>query len=253
VTTTASSPATNSASSKLFLLVAIVLGILATILSFVFINSASLASASGPKRTIVVAKHDLSPNAVIDPERDLEKEEIPAKFSSLASRSLDPEAMKSYKGERVNRDIFAGQPVLIADLAAVGQLVLEKPYYALTIPAETGMIIPGDTVKIIFAKAAPASTTVTAGVSNASYDATIIGDEDGFKVLAVGGYLYKNRSQVLVSDQHNSSGSLKNVTLRVTDKQARQIIGALGALSGSQKATLMICPPPDTQPAASNP
>jgi Flp pilus assembly protein CpaB len=247
VTTTASSPATSS--SKLFLLVAIVLGILATILSFVFINSASLTNASGPKRTIVVAKHDLSPNAVLDPERDLEKEEIPAKFSSLAGRSLDSEALKSYKGERVNRDIFAGQPVLIADLAAVGQLVLEKPYYALTIPADANMIIPGDTVKIIFAKTPTASVTPGAIAANTQFDATIIGDEDGFKVLAVGGYLYKNRAQVLVSDQYNSGAGAKTVTLRVTDKQARQIVGALGALGGSQKATLMICPPSDTQPA----
>ena len=87
----------------MFLGVAVALGVLATVLAFGFIqNSAESGGGNGPK--IVVANRDLSPNSVIDPDRDLKQIEIPARFRSLAERGLNWEGRNIYKGERVNRD-----------------------------------------------------------------------------------------------------------------------------------------------------
>ncbi|HEY4329882.1 MAG TPA: SAF domain-containing protein, partial [Phycisphaerae bacterium] len=118
----------SSTASKLFLVVAVALGVLATMLAFAFINSQG-SGDNGVGVTIVVAKRDIAPNTTIDPERDLRTDKIPARYASMAQGSLDWDSRTSYKGQRVNRDIKAGQPVLLADLAAVGTLTLEKPYF----------------------------------------------------------------------------------------------------------------------------
>ena len=256
--TSASPPSSSSpgapgsaAASKVFLMVAVLLGVLATVLAFFFINQAG-ASNTGPRVDIVVAVHDMSPNLPLDPARDLTVIDIPQRFSTLANRCLDPKALATYKGARINREILAGQPVLLGDIVDTDFLILEKPYFALTLPAETGMIIPGDYVKIILTKpnlVNAASPTPVAGAP--SYDATIIGKDEGFKVLAVGAYLFKTRQQMLFADSSSSSASAANnktVTLQVTDAQAKEIMAALGTLSSSNKAILLLCPSAKTAP-----
>jgi Flp pilus assembly protein CpaB len=246
VATSASPP--SSTASKAFLIVAVALGVLATVLAFAYISSAGSGN-NGPTKFIVVAAHDMSPNAPLDPDKDLKQLAIPERFASLAQRCLDWEARASYKGERVNREIKMDQPVMLADISAVGELVLEKPYFALTLPAETGMIIPGDFVKIIVTKAnlVNAAAGSAALASAMPYDAQIIGKDEGYKVLAVGGYLFKTRQQVLTSDQYGSSSTTnKTVTLQVTEAQAREIMGALGSVTSSTKAILLMGPSANT-------
>lgn len=234
----------SAAASKMFLLVAVLLGVLATVLAFFFINNAS-ANNTGPQIWVVVAKHDMSPNLPLDPERDLTRIQIPQRFASLADRCLDWELRASYKGQRINREIFAGQPILRSDLVATSSvLFLDKPYTALTLPAETGMIIPGDYVKIIVSRSnlvGAASTSPVAGVP--AYDAAIIGKGDGFKVLAVGGMTSMPRSMTIATNQ---SSAAKTVTLQVTEAQATEIMGALGTINGSTKAVLLLCPSENT-------
>ncbi|HVT80953.1 MAG TPA: hypothetical protein VHM90_09870 [Phycisphaerae bacterium] len=251
--TTSPPPPPSSATSKVFLAVAVTLGVLATILAFAFINGAAGGTNSGPKITIVVARHDLDANTVIDPNRDLKTMDIPTRFGALRAASLDPEALATYKGQRVNRYVQGDQPVMLGDLGGVGSLELEAPFFALTLPAETGMIIPGDFVKIIITKA----NTVSEGAGSPRmagglpFDATIIGKDAGFKVLAVGGYLFKTRQQVLTADQYGAaSNAAKSVTLQVTEPQAKEIMGALGSLSTTNKAILLLCPGPNTKPPA---
>src|SRR5206468_3131136 len=139
-------------------------------------------------------------------------------------------ALASYKGDRVNREIKQDQFILLADISAEGEFVLEKPYFALSLPADTGMIVPGDYVKIIVTKANLTSAAAAAAgnappPSAMPYDATIIGKGDGYKVLAVGGALFKTRQQVLTSDQYNTSAP-KSVTLQVTENDAKEIMSA---------------------------
>lgn len=241
--------APSSAASKMFLIIAVALGVLATILAFAFINSAG-STDNTPKINIVVARHDMSPNAPIDPERDLKIIQIPRTFQSWADRCLSPGALSSYKGDHVNREIKTDQPVMFADISAVGELVLEKPYFALTLPADTGMIIPGDYVKIIVTKANLTSAVAAASGNSpppnaAPFEVTTLGGNDGYKVLAVGGYLFKTRQQVLAADQYNSSAP-KTVTLQVTEPQAKEIMGALGSTSGNNKVPLLLAPSANT-------
>jgi Flp pilus assembly protein CpaB len=259
-TNVSSSPAApgSAAASKIFLLVAIMLGVLAMLLAFFFINSAG-ASNTGPKVFVTVAKRDLPANTLIDPSRDLKTMAIPQQFASLRDKCLDPTNLSLYKGQRLNREILADQPVLQADISpfSAGDLVLVKPYMALTLPAEPGLIIPGDYVKIILTKSnlvGAASPTPVEGVPQ--FDATIVGKGDGFKVLAVGGSLFKTRQQALMQDPYSSSATAsKTVTLEVTEAQAKEIMGAIGSLSSANKAILLLCPsaktePPNVEPSA---
>jgi Flp pilus assembly protein CpaB len=238
----------TAAASKVFLMVAVLLGVLATILAFFFINSAG-SSTSGPQVSIVVAKRDLAPNTPVEPDRDLTLTEVPAKFSRLARQCLDAESLKNYKGARINREILMGQPVMLADIVDRDFLVLEKPYMALTLPAESGILIPGDYVKIILTKTNMVNVAATEPVAAPAYDTTILGKDDGFKVLAVGSYLFKTRQQALFVDPGNAAAANnKTVTLQVTEDQAREILSALGSLSSSNRPTLLLCPSPKTAP-----
>jgi Flp pilus assembly protein CpaB len=227
-------------------LVAVLLGVLATILAFVLINSAS-SNSSGQSVSIVVAKRDLAPNTSIDPDRDLLVSELPAKYARLARQCLDAQALKNYKGTHINREVVMGQPVMLADIVDRDFLVLEKPYRALMLPAEAGILIPGDYVKIMLTKANMVGAAATEPVATSAYDANIIGPEEGFKVLAVGSYLFKTRQQALFADPMNAAGaSNKTVTIQVTEDQAKQILSALGSLTSSNKPTLLLCPSPKT-------
>ncbi len=245
----------SAAASKIFLAVAVLLGVLATLLAFMFIRSEN----SGTPILITVAKRDLPANTTIDPSRDLKTMQYPPQYTTLRDNSLDPKALNAYKGTRLNRELFQNQPVMLADIApfSAGDLVLEKPYMALTLPADTGMIIPGDYVKIILARPSllgAVSTVPAAGMPQS--DVIIVGNDPGFKVLAVGGSLFKTRQQTMASDQYSSAAN-KTVTLQVTEAQAKEIMNVLGSLNSANRVTLLLCPsaktaPPET-PAAEPP
>jgi Flp pilus assembly protein CpaB len=238
------------------------LGLLATVLAFFFINSAG-ASNTGPQIWVTVAKRDLPANTVIDPSRDLKATRIPQQFQEWASRCLNPTALNIYKGSRLNREIFADQPVLLPDISpfSAGDLVLEKPYLALTLPTEPGLIIPGDYVKLVLTKSNLTGMTATMPVAGVTpYDATIVGKDEGFKVLAVGGSLFKTRQQALMPEQYGAAASAsKTVTIQVTETQAKEIMSAVGSLNSANKVTLLLCPsaktapPPDAPPAPPEP
>jgi Flp pilus assembly protein CpaB len=242
--------------SQMFLLVAILLGVIATVVAFAFIQSAG-NQENGPQIKIVVAGHDLKANASLLPERDLQTISIPQKFSKLALQSLDVNALGNYKGQRVNRRIQAGQPVFLSDLSAGGELEIRENMRALTLPAEAGLIIPGDYVKIMVVRAnAPASPDAPRAAAGSPFEAELVGSGNGYRVLAVGGSLSKTRSQATAADQYESGGnSAKTVTLEVTEAQAKEIGRAIGP--NSQKNMLLICPPPaevgSTTTAASAP
>jgi hypothetical protein len=121
--------------------------------AFVYLENAS-GQDKGPKTLIVVAKRDIRETAALDPDKDLETLEIPARMSALQSLSLPPAMKDSYKGQRVNRNILAGTPVMLADLAAAATLELRGDARALSIPVKganalSGLVIPGDYVKLL--------------------------------------------------------------------------------------------------------
>ena len=204
----------ENCSSRKFLVGAVVLGVLATVMAFAFIQSSASADR-GPKVRIVVAARDLRANEALDPEKDLRVEEIPVKFVGLAQQSLDPDAKGTYKGQRINRRVLTGQPIFLADLAAGGSFELKEPNRALSIPADAGLVIPGDYVQIIVSspEAAPVSApgaaeaAMQAAGKTVLNSATMVGGGKAYRVLAVGGSLSRTRSQATNADQYSSSGS----------------------------------------------
>lgn len=249
--------------SRIFLVTAVVLGVLATVLAFVFIQSTA-GTDRGPHVRMVVAARDLRANAAIDPERDLKIEEIPAKFSSLAAQSLDPDARLTYKGQRLNRRVLAGQPIFLADLSAGGELSLQEPFRALTIPADAGLVIPGDYVQILVAHPEfNGGGAVAAGPDGAppaaapkppmpSNNAVLVSNGRAYKVLAVNGSLSRTRSQATNADQFANSAAAKAITLEVTDDQAKEIVSAISP--NPTRNLVLICPPVAAAPApATNP
>ncbi|HUO07306.1 MAG TPA: Flp pilus assembly protein CpaB [Phycisphaerae bacterium] len=227
--------------SRAFLVGAVVLGVLATIMAFIFIQSTAGVDR-GPHVRIVVAARDLRANASIDPERDLKVIEIPVKFASLASESLDADAKATYKGQRVNRRILASQPIFLADLAAVGTLDIKEPYRAMSIPADAGLVIPGDRVQILVAQPdAGAMGAPVPGQPARSSSGLLVANGKAFRVLAVGGELKKTRSQATNADQMANTASAKMVTLEVTPEEAAQLVGAIS--TNPARNMLLICPP----------
>jgi Flp pilus assembly protein CpaB len=236
--------------SRAFLVGAVVLGVLATIMAFIFIQNTAAADR-GPHVRIVVAARDLRANAIIDPDRDLKVTEIPLKFASLAEGILDPDARANYKGQRVNRRILAGQPIFLADLAAVGTLDIKEPYRALSIPADAGLVIPGDRVQILVSQpdALAAAGPAPGRPSGQTNNAVLVASGKAFRVIAVGGELNKTRSQATNADQAANLASAKMVTLEVTPDEAAQLVGAIS--TNPARNMLLICPPATatTEPA----
>lgn len=250
-------------SSRVFLLVAVVLGVVATVTTFAFLESSSQVDR-GPKTTILVAARDLKPNTPLEPEKDLKEMEMPARMGELKQRALQSENKASYRGQRLNRRVLAGTPVLLADLSAIVEMPpLEPDKRALSIPikgtqALGGLLVPGDFVKILVTRPvaqvrinAPASAEgePTATVEPASKFQTKMVLPNAVKVLAVNSRLAR-RQQISAADQYEAaageSASQQSVMLEVTEAEALMILEMTGA--GQLPATLILCPPSTTQP-----
>lgn len=235
----------ESKSSRLFLISSIVLGVLAAVVSFAYLDQATGADR-GPKVKILVAKHDLRENVMLDPEKDLEEMDIPSRMTALLSRGLRPDEKAGYKGQRVNRRILAGTPVMFADLSAVADLELKGDCRALSIPvrgaqALSGLLIPGDNVKVLVTRPLPRAE----GSGQGGQWETVEVSPKAFKVLAVGSRLSRSRQQILAADQYHQglgeAESQQTVTLQVTEEEARAILQQTGA--GQLPVTLILCPP----------
>lgn len=244
-------------SSRIFLLSSIILGMVAMVAAFVYLES-STGEDRGPKTTILVAKRDLRASAALDPEKDLTELEVPARLTDLKSRALSAELKASYKGQRINRDILAGTPVMLVDLAAAATLELRGDSRALSIQVKGssalgGLLIPGDYVKVLVTRPKPVARPTTAPSDPAGDVAepagweTIIVSPQAFRVIAVNQRLSRSRSQLTAADQYQSAGestSQQTVVLEVSEPQAQMILEKTGGGSGQLPITLLLCPPP---------
>jgi Flp pilus assembly protein CpaB len=225
----------DNKASQMFLGVAVALGILATVMAFMFIKG-SEGQDRGPKTVVVVASQDLRPGVAIDPERDFRVEEIPAKFASFVNKTIDANSRSIYRGQKINRVIRAGQPVFLADFAAGGEIEWTNANMrALNITANAGLAIPGDYVKIF------------------TSNGTILAGGQAFRIIAINGAMKMFRQPVTVGEQSQAGvGGAKQVTLEVTEAQASEILKGMGP--SQERNYLLICPPPQPPaPVASRP
>jgi Flp pilus assembly protein CpaB len=211
--------------SQMFLVVAVFLGILATVMAFMFIKG-SEGQDRGPKTVVVVASEDLRPGMAIDPDRDFRVEEIPAKFASFVNKTIDANSRSIYRGQKINRLIRAGQPVFLADFAAGGEIEWTNANMrAMNITTNAGLAIPGDYVKIL------------------TVNGTVLANGQAFRVLAINGVMKMFRQPVTVGEQSQAGiGGAKQVTLEVTEQQASEILKGMGP--SQERSYLLICPSP---------
>ncbi len=242
----------ESKASRLFLISSVILGILAAVVSFAYLDTAS-GTDRRPKAKVLVAKHDIRENTPLDPERDLEEMEIPAGATSLQGRGLRPELAATYKGQRVNRQILASTPIMLADLTAIADLELKGSSRALSLPVKgaqalSGLLIPGDMVKLMVTRPVFRIADVTgaapAEAGRPSQWETLTVLPKAMKVLAVGSRLSRSRQQISLADQFqvpNQPESQQTVTLEVTEAEAKTILEQTGG--GTLPVTLILCPP----------
>ncbi len=244
----------QSSSSRIFLLGAVILGVLATVISFAYLENTSGADRR-PGVKVIAAKHDIRENTPLDPERDFKDLEVPASMTELHTRCLSAQYRASYKGQRVNRAILAGTPIMMADLVAAADLELKGDSRALSIPARgpqalSGLLIPGDYVKLMVTRpivrarsaAAPGAIDPAGPASSGSWESIAVLPKP-VKVLAVGPRLTRARQQITVSDQYQMAAepeSQQSVTLEVTEAQAKTILEMTGA--GQLPVNLVLCP-----------
>jgi len=222
---------TNSNSSKMFLIVAVVLGLLATIMAFTLFQNKALPEGNQPVR-IVVAAHDLQAYRPLDPAKDFRQEEIPRRFAAFVNRVVTPDQASSYRGQKLGQAVTAGQPIFLSDFALGEDIEVKEPYRLITIPANPGLIVCGDWVKVC------------------DSNGMMIGGGP-FRVVAVGGMIRNSpRNPATIRGAEANRSAPKNVSLEVSEAQASELFK--GMSTSPDKNFLMLCPPPTGAAPAAN-
>ena len=240
--------------SRAFLVTAVVLGVMATVLSFAYLQNNS-AKEAAPSIEIVAASHDLRAGAPLDPDKDLKKIEIEKK-GVLPERVVLLVEANRYKGMRINRDIQAGTPIWHADFVAP-PMEVSGTWRALTIPvrgATAQFLDPGDYVKVMVtrpqlhprapgADAGGGQTPGPQGAGNAPQWESVLITPNPLKVLAVGSRTTRRYGYY----ESGTAESNQSVTLEVTEDQAKDLLEQTGG--GQMTISLLKCPSPATAPA----
>ncbi len=248
--------AESRSNSRVFLLSSVILGVVAMVAAFIYLESGSTTDR-GPKTMILVAKRDLRTGAALDPEKDFAELEIPARFAELKARGLSSVDKAAYKGQRINRDILAGTPILLVDLGAAATLELKGDMRALSLQVKGsgalgGLLIPGDYVKVLVTRPKPGARPTTPPATPEAPEApaelgweTVIVNPQALRVLAVNQRLSRSRAQLTAADQYSGAGEAtaqQTITLEVSEAQAKSILEQTGG--GQLPITLLLSPPP---------
>ena len=113
----------DNKASRMFLIVAVVLGVLATVLAFAFINSTAGVDRGPKALKIVVASHDLRANGVIDPDRDLEGDRHTGEHHGAGDRDAGSQCageLSESAVESEHRDADAGVFVGLVECGGAG-------------------------------------------------------------------------------------------------------------------------------------
>ena len=268
--------------NKVMLIVAVVAGILATVLAFLYINTASGAMKTPerePTVEIIWVKRDLPANRALVPDEDLTVERIGARTSSgLVTASYKADELDALSGQRINTALSAGQPLLYAHLQQYKNVDLPLSSRAISLQLSTanmigGLLIPGDRVDIIASyrqlveEEAPAETDpdIDLGNPQAAVGAVLgklIAQQTGnagvlvvepvltnVRVIAINEHLSISRQAHMYGFESLSTGvagAANNiVSFEVTPEQAQQLIKV--QRYNSVQLTLLLRPPSNTR------
>ena len=228
----------NANPNYMFLIVAVVLGVVATAVAFFFLSAqASKAEQEGPKITILVAKRNLMMDAVLDPAKDLKEVPMPVnnEMRNFAANCFTKDSPPAAR-QRLSRNIPAGDPLLKSDIGVKADFDIDtaKGKRAMSIPARgpnavSGLLAPNDLVVLMITKpGTPTSAPSGPGrpIPN-SISYTLLNDKP-VRVVAVGARLAsKMRSTYSSSEQFDlvkEAENLQTITLELTEDQAREIL-----------------------------
>jgi len=256
--------------NRLMLIIAVVAGVLATVLAFQYIQGATNAverrAAEGRVKLLFVTD-DLPADHLLEPDEDLRVDEVGAESSAaLVRAAVKAEERDALRGQRIYAPVPAGMPLLYSHLAPVEQLELGPGMRAIAIEVDEastfgGILVPGDRVDLIVsyrdvpppeipAGAAGDPTAAVGNVLNSVMGATMASNPTDWvavevlsdvRVVAVGNRLDRSRQQFPfgLAPTGGSDGNI--VTLEVTPDQALSLIQARGG--GQNPLQLLLRPP----------
>jgi Flp pilus assembly protein CpaB len=253
------------------LVIAVVAGILATVLAFSYISSATSAveeQEPEPKIPVLFVVGDLPANHPLDPETDLRVDSVGAVTSpGLARSPVKAEERESLRGLRISGPLPAGVPLLYSHLTSVQDINLAAGARAMAIDVSAanlmgGILVPGDHVDIIVSymkpkdpAAVPEFDAENPGAAMGQLMGQMIGQAGAsvpsdweaeevltdIRVIAIGESLTVSRQAHMFGVAGGSGGGSSTVTLEVTTEQAKKLIRSTAG--GANPLTLLLRPP----------
>jgi pilus assembly protein CpaB len=259
---------------RLMLLVAVVAGLVATALAFVYLDgAASDADDIAQVRTMEVlfTVEDLPANAVIDADRDLRVETINIDATPGIARGAVKASDRSAVDRRpISSPVPAGIPLLYSHLTQIKDVDLGPGMRAMAITVDRenlmgGILVPGDHVDLVvsYQKEEPPPTSSTA--EGAGPEAAIgnmmnqvmsqLGQAGGssipskwvseivlanVRVIAVGTALSGSRQAQMYGMAGGSSSGGSTITLELSADQALELIRVQA--NGQNPLTLLLRP-----------
>ncbi|MFG0316636.1 MAG: Flp pilus assembly protein CpaB [Planctomycetota bacterium JB042] len=248
-------------SNRLMLIVAVVAGVVATVLAFLYIGSktrAIEADTGEPTVDILFALNDLSANHSLIPEEDLHARPVGEMSSpGLVAAAVKADELESVRGKFINMPIAAGGPLLYSHLASIDDIELEPGMRAIGVNVDEqatlgGILIPGDRVDILVSyKLVDPVETEAMPAADPNDPMSLVGAMMGqfvkesmapdkwqvdtiledIRVLAINDRLNLSRQQHLFGmdtgmEGREGLGGSSVVTLEVTPEQARALLRA---------------------------
>lgn len=264
----------------IMMLVAIVAGVVATGLAFVYLQSEGAAARTQQVERptmLLMAKQDLPANHILDPDEDLTTVAVPQRtFASFVQMAVKESERESVRGRQITRPVPAGEPILYSHLVSFSELDIAPGMRAMSIPVDRanamdGILIPGDRIDIIVSYPQPQNESGTAGRTPA-YDpnnpqaaiGAIFGQVmsrsmapnewraeevvSNVRVVAVGQRLTMSRQQLLFGMETGleAVGGATVLTIEVTREQGLDLIAATAG--GQNPITIWMRPAPSMMP-----
>ncbi len=269
---------------RLILLIAIVAGLAATALAFVYIDSATGSTEDAAQvRTLKVlfAVDDLPANAVIDADRDLREETINIDATpGIARGAVKASDRAAVDGRPISAPLPAGVPLLYSHLTQVQDVDLGPGMRAMAITVDGenlmgGILVPGDRVDIVVSYQKEKTSTDVPASEDVGPEAAIgammgqvmdqLGQAGGssvpsrwvseevltnIRVIAVGLALSGSRQAQMFGMAAGRSGGGSTVTLELSSAQALELIRVQA--NGKNPLTLLLRPEDTTGEAATS-
>jgi len=254
------------------LLIAVVAGVMAMILAFTYISSATSSleqQQAEPTESVLFVTSDLPANHVLDPDVDLRTDRVGVRTSpGLARSAVKADEFEAVRGQRITSPIPAGMPLLYSHLATIQDLELTPGMRALSIDVDDtgllgGILVPGDHVDILVsypvaeesgqapmpmdtsdpqaALGAVFAQVMSQSANPAEWQADMVLSD--VRVLAIGAQLGLSRQQQMFGPETGLGGFADSniVTLEVTIQQALDLVKA--SAGGANRISILLRPP----------